>query len=602
MIRVAWVEGDVISVSSGETKLPTETESLIATESDIDLTAQLVPSGGLQSHPCVTTHPISETGAQADCNFKYTFSCRPCIYTEAVPIHSIRSSDYKISHSPTGHNSSKTQYEDAPSRGTGFVKSLASSTIPFSLGTSPNPGLVKGSLSAGNVQGSGGQLNGARHDNTMDSDDRALVQVPTSETESNQNESFTKEPERAGIFSSAPKFEGWLVGENEEDLYFKAGDCNGVDLYTDPNKKPVGGTEEVCECQDLPSTFSGDLACQENSNDSMSQLLADVVHSDWPDTPSLLREYKASQQEETTKRKNNQPLCLSNPFIRNSIAIATYSLSRELTTQVLDELRQTFIEGFLKNGQYFDLLDSGLVLSNQERENLVDRVIVTMRDGARLALRPAKHGNISYYWPCVDFHVVQHLGSNWFRVKDKTTRQLLMMKKVSVLSDWQKRLQNFLRLQPDATMLMPYAVMCDRIGSILYLTQDRPVIGFGRPREIALDHRKIFKRCVRFLTFCWHCGLHPGDFDSNVAYSRENIYFDPTSLTGLEDLYTFNKSLKAAYTLLFEIGCQDLSVDSFLDIIWQSGEEQCALSERHQLLSICPGVLQGPLDVQGFGD
>eukprot|EP00061_Rhincodon_typus_P014610 g41731.t1 len=285
----------MISVSSGETKLPTGTESLIATESDIDLTAQLVPSGGFQSHSCVTTHPISETGPQAECKFKYTFSCSPCIYTETVPVHSIQSSDYRIHHTPTGHDSSKTQYEETPSRGTSFVKTLASSTVPFSLGTSPNPGLVKGNLSAGNVQGSGGQLTGVRPDNTMDGGDRALVQVPISETDSNQNENFTKEPEKAGIFSQAPKYEDWLVGENEEELY--------------------------CE--------------------------------------------------------------------------------------------------------------AGLVLSNQEGENLVDRVIVTMQDGARLALRPAKHGSISYYWPCVDFYVVQQLGSNWFRVKDRTTRQLVMMKKNS---------------------------------------------------------------------------------------------------------------------------------------------------------------------------
>ncbi|XP_048407319.1 uncharacterized protein LOC125461954 isoform X2 [Stegostoma tigrinum] len=552
---------DVISVSSGKTKLPAGTESLIATESDIDLTAQLVPSGGFQNHSCVTTHPISETEPQADCKFKYTFSCSPCIYTEAVPMHSIQSSDYRIHHTPTGHDCSKTQYEETPSRGTSFVKTLASSTVPFSLGTSPNPGLVKGNLSAGNVQGSGGQLNGVRPDNTMDGGDRALVQVPTSETESNQNENFTKEPERTGIFPQAPKYEDWLVGENEEELYCEAGECDGVDLYTDPSKmrdKPVGGSEEVCKSQHSLSVFFGEFACQEHGYDLMSQSIADVVQPDLPDTASPLRECSASQQEETIKRKKSRRLCLSDPFIKNSIAIASNRLRRELTAQVLDELRQTFIEGFLENGQFFDLLDSGLVLSNQEKENLVDRVIVTMQDGARLALRPAKHGSISYYWPCVDFYVVQQLGSNWFRVKDKTTRQLVMMKKVSVVSDWQKKLQNFLRLQPDVTVLIPYAVMCDRTGSILYLMQDRAVIGFGRPREIAFDYRKIFKQCVRFLNFCWRCGLHPGDFNSNIAYSRENIYFDPSSLTGLEDLYTFNKSLKAAYSLLLEIGCQAL--------------------------------------------
>ncbi|GCB81663.1 hypothetical protein scyTo_0023168, partial [Scyliorhinus torazame] len=83
---------------------------------------------------------------------------------------------------------------------------------------------------------------------------------------------------------------------------------------------------------------------------------------------------------------------------------------------------------------------------------------------------------------------------------------------------------------------------------------------------------------------------------------RENIYFDPTSLTGLEDQYTFNKSLKAAYSLLSETGCQDLSFDLFLDIIWRSVEERDTGSDRRGLFPVFPGVSQDPVKTHGFED
>ncbi|XP_078421136.1 uncharacterized protein LOC144694507 [Cetorhinus maximus] len=604
----------LISDRIGEAKLPTGTEPLIATESDIDLTAQLVPSGGLQNHLCVTSLPVSETRLQTDCIFEYAFPCGTRVYTEG-PIHSIRHSDYKIPHSPAGHHSSKALCEETPNRGSSHVKSLASSTIPFSLGTSPKPGLVKGNLIAGNLQGPIGRLNGVIPDRTVERDDRMLVKVPTFETDSRQNENFNIEPERVGTFSAVPKSEGWMVSTNEEDLYCEACSCDegSVDLYTDPSQKrdePTGRTEEANEPQQSASVFFGNSALPESRphNDSASRPMEETFHPAQPGTASSPREHRMSQKEVVLKKKkrrkkkqkDGQPL--SDLFIRKSIELAYLRIRRELTAQVLDALREIYIEGFLENGQFFDLLDSGLVLSNQEREYFMDRVIVTMQDGARLALSPAEHGNVSYYRPFVEFHCVQQLGNNWFRVKDKTTGQLVLMKKVTVMSDWQKGLWNFLTLQPESVVLVPYAVICDRKGSILYLTQDRGVTGFGRPRGVAFDHRKIFERCVSFLHFCWHCGLHPGDFNSNIVYSRENIYFDPTSLTGLEDQYTFNKSLKAAYSLIFETGCQDLSFDSFLDIMWCSGEERDTGSERRRLLPVCPGVPQDPVNAQGFGD
>ncbi|XP_067909499.1 uncharacterized protein [Heterodontus francisci] len=578
---------ELLSDSDGEAKLPTGTEPLIATESDIDLTAQLVPSGGLQSHPYVTTLPISETGPLEVSTFEYTFSRSPCVYAEAGPIRSIPHSDYTIPHAPAGHDSSKTLCEEMPNRGSSHVKTLASSTIPFSLGTSPKPGLIKGNVGDVSVQGPIGRLFRVVPDNTMQQGQRA--QEPT------QNANFM-DPETAGIFSSDPKTEGWILGENE-DLYCETGGCGrgSVDLYTDPSQKReehVAGAEEGHEPQRSASAFFENSVCQDSQSrsDFTLQTMGDAFHPERPDTESdtagSLGESRMSQKEEVVKKtrkkrqRNRQPFCPSNMFIRKSIKLAHNRITREHTAQVLDEFRRIYIEGFLEKSQFFDLLDSGLALSNQGREHFMDKVIVTMRDGNRLALSPAKHGSISYYRPCVEFHCVQQLGNNWFRVKDTTTGQLLLMKKETVLSDWRKGLQNFLRLQPDMVILVPYAVVCDRKGSILYLTQDREVIGFGRPRGLGMDHRKLLKRCIRFLNFCWYHGLHPGDFNSNIVYCRESIYFDPTSLTGLEDQYTFSKSLKAAYSLLVETGFQEMSFDSFLDTVWHGGEDTDSESER----------------------
>ncbi|XP_072333738.1 uncharacterized protein [Scyliorhinus torazame] len=423
---------DVISANSGEAEVCARFEPLIATESDMDFTAQLVPSGGLQSHPHVTTLPVSETRPQADCRFQYTFSCGPCIYTEAGPVHSV------------GHNPSLC--EDTPSRSSNHVKGSASSTVPFSFGTSPKPGLVEGNLSVGNVQGPVGRLSKVRAGNTMEQDDRMFVKVPNFETESSQNENFRLKPGGAGPFPSVPKSQGWIVGTNEEDLYCEACSCDGgsVDMYTDPRQKrdkPVGRTDEDRESQQSASVIFGNSACPDSQLriDSTSRPIEDTFQPDCPGTATPARQHQTSHKEDLVKKrrrkkkqKDTQPP--PDPLIRKSIELACSRIRRDATAHVLDQLRQIYIEGILGNSQFFDLLDSGLVLSNRKREYFMDRMIVTMRDGARLALSRAEHGYISYYRPCVEFHCVQQLGDNWFRVRDKTTGQLVLMKKVCYFS------------------------------------------------------------------------------------------------------------------------------------------------------------------------
>ncbi|GCB74815.1 hypothetical protein scyTo_0020795 [Scyliorhinus torazame] len=275
----------------------------------------------------------------------------------------------------------------------------------------------------------------------MEQDDRMFVKVPNFETESSQNENFRLKPGGAGPFPSVPKSQGWIVGTNEEDLYCEACSCDGgsVDMYTDPRQKrdkPVGRTDEDRESQQSASVIFGNSACPDSQLriDSTSRPIEDTFQPDCPGTATPARQHQTSHKEDLVKKrrrkkkqKDTQPP--PDPLIRKSIELACSRIRRDATAHVLDQLRQIYIEGILGNSQFFDLLDSGLVLSNRKREYFMDRMIVTMRDGARLALSRAEHGYISYYRPCVEFHCVQQLGDNWFRVRDKTTGQLVLMKK-----------------------------------------------------------------------------------------------------------------------------------------------------------------------------
>ncbi|XP_067858079.1 uncharacterized protein [Heptranchias perlo] len=668
-----FFEGE-ISDSDRDADCPTGTESLIATESVIDLTAQLVPSGGLRRLPRGTTFTISKSRPRTGPSFHYSLSCSPCSHAGTCPTRSIQGTGCGTPHTSTGQRSPRTLPEEVPDRASGQGKSLGSSTIPFSLGTSPKPGLLKHSPGAGSVNSPMGLLIGFVPEKTLEGGQWPCAKVPTSVMESSQNENFTVAPERNGICSVTPKTEGWMLETNEprleEDLYCEAGGCDpgSLDLYSDPSQKReerVGGIEECCGPQRSVPALSGNSVCQKSwpRDESGQKPMGDAPHLDRAEmevaglkpmgdaphldraemevaglkpmgdaphldraemevvglkpmgdaplldradaednTASSLGEEQTLREQDAVKkrrkkRRRKQPPCPSDLFIRESIELAHSRIRREITALVLDELRRIYIEAYLENSQFFDLLDSGLALSSQGRERFMGKLIVTMRDGAKLGLTPAEHVSISYYRPGVEFRCVQQLANNWFRVKDKTTGQLMLLKKETVLSDWRKGLRNFLRLQPEAVVLVPYAVICDRSGSILYLTEDRDVTGFGRPRGMGLDYRMIFKQCLRFLSFCWQHGLHPGDFNSNILYSGESIYFDPTSLTGGEDLYTFNKSLKAAFGLLFEAGYQDLSFDSFLDMMWCSGEQGHTDSASRRPIPVYPGLSQDP-----FGD
>uniref|UniRef100_UPI00398E3AE8 uncharacterized protein n=1 Tax=Pristiophorus japonicus TaxID=55135 RepID=UPI00398E3AE8 len=607
-----------VSDDDGEVEFPAGTEPLIATESDIDLTAQLVPSGGLPSHVCQTPLlvrqtplpvrqiplPICETTPRANTTFMYSFSPGPRAHTAGSPILSIRRTDYGITRALAGRNSSKTLSQETPGRSSGPGKSLGSSTVPFSLGTSPKPGLVDGG--AGSVHGPVGWSIGGGPELTQEQGQRAPAEVPTSVMETDGNGNLTLDRRSAGILSQAHQVEGWMLGGNIGDLY-----CDGVDLYRSPSGKEggrAGGAEDGDGPQRPVSAFAGTPG---PCDGWVPRPAEEVSRPDPPLSESLTAgspggDRTSSGQEATRRRKkrqrSKQPPRPSERFIGESVALAYCRVTRELTARVLDELRRIYIKAFLENSQCFELLDSGLALSSPGREPYMDKVIVTMRDGARVGLSPAEHGSVCYYRPGVEFACVQELGNNWFRVKDQTTGQLLLLKKEMIVSDWQKRLWNFLRLEPDSVVLVPHAVICDRQGSILYVTQDTQLTGFGRLRGSTLDHRKIFKRCVRFLTFCWHHGLHPGDFSSNIVCSGESIYFDPTTLTGLEDLYTFTKSLKAAHSLLIEAGSQDLSLDWLLGMMWPSGEGGHAGCDGHRPFPADPGLSHDPIHSQSYGD
>ncbi|XP_072476513.1 uncharacterized protein [Notamacropus eugenii] len=231
---------------------------------------------------------------------------------------------------------------------------------------------------------------------------------------------------------------------------------------------------------------------------------------------------------------------------------------REAGCMLLEWFRCLFLDS---DNHSFSLLDSGLALTTGglplnagSQEHPALRVaFLTMRNGRKLGMAFPGSNLFYYYSLGRHFFVTAQLSNHWFRVRDRVTGEQMLMKKVPVVSDWQKMLHHFLFVTPGPGLLVPYAVLYDRQGSLLYLMEDPGVLTVGRPPAgQQLDKLKCLLEILRFLQFCQQQGLQLEEVDSGLLYTHQGICFDPSGLSSNEGPYVFRKTLRNALQLVWD--------------------------------------------------
>ncbi|CAM5130265.1 unnamed protein product [Eretmochelys imbricata] len=271
-----------------------------------------------------------------------------------------------------------------------------------------------------------------------------------------------------------------------------------------------------------------------------------------------------------------------------SVEDAYGRLTKACGLSLLEKLRQTFLD---VEGGCFSLLDSGLVLGRVEEHPALGLAVLPMRDGRKLATTLPNSSLFLYYALGRQFYVTEKLADRWFRARDRVTGESMLMKKVPVVSDWRKMLHNFLFLPPHPRLLVPYAVLYDRNGSILYLMEDRDVHAVGRPPEgPSLQGARALQQVLSFLSFCKRHHFHPGDVGAASIYTAQGICFDPSSLSSSEDPYAFRKSMKTCLRPLLAQHQGLVGLDSLVDSMCQHLEEEESPEPSDTPSSNAPGA------------
>ncbi|XP_068954874.1 uncharacterized protein [Petaurus breviceps papuanus] len=262
---------------------------------------------------------------------------------------------------------------------------------------------------------------------------------------------------------------------------------------------------------------------------------------------------------------------------------------REAGCMLLEWFRCLFLDS---DNHSFSLLDSGLALTagglplnagSQEHPVLRGHVaFLTMRNGRKLGMTFPGSNLFYYYSLGRHFFVTAQLNDHWFRVRDRVTGEQMLMKKVPVVSDWQKMLHHFLFLPPGPGLLVPYAVLYDRQGSLLYLMEDPGVLTVGwPPAGQQLDRLKCLLEIHRFLKFCQHQGLQLEEVDSGLLYTHQGIHFDPSGLSSNEGPYVFRKTFRNALRLVWNTPQEDIpAAEALLEQMWTWLEEDIKGNEE----------------------
>ncbi|XP_053307230.1 uncharacterized protein LOC128469432 isoform X2 [Spea bombifrons] len=158
--------------------------------------------------------------------------------------------------------------------------------------------------------------------------------------------------------------------------------------------------------------------------------------------------------------------------VKTSVSDSYGKLIKENSDSLLHECRRIYLE---TDGQGFNLLDSGIVLS-KKKDIEGGHAFVTLRNGKELGMKTLESNLFLYYQHGIHFYTTKELNDTWFYVKDRITREEMIMKKIPITIHWVKMLHNFLFLPYHPLNLVPYAVIYDRNGFILFLMQHRHVL------------------------------------------------------------------------------------------------------------------------------
>ncbi|XP_075468545.1 uncharacterized protein LOC142501881 isoform X2 [Ascaphus truei] len=294
--------------------------------------------------------------------------------------------------------------------------------------------------------------------------------------------------------------------------------------------------------------------------------------------------------------KNEMDSMTPQLFIKTSIQDAYGNLIKESGLSFLEELRTIYLDA---EGHGFTLLDSGIVL--RERENDIDGniALITLRNGKKLGMAIPSSNLFLYYHLGIHFYITEQLNEDWYYTKDRVTQETMLMKKVPVISSWMKSLQNFLFLPRHPRLLVPYAVIYDRNGSIHFLMEDRHVLAVGRPpKGYNFNKQKLLWEVLNFLKYCKQNSLFPRDIEDSILYTEQGICFDPSSLDNIEDPCVLKKSVKHTLELLLCNEQQEqlaLDFESLLERAYQCLEEEAEWPDRLSLTSCFSGSPAGPI-------
>ncbi|XP_040217860.1 mucin-4-like [Rana temporaria] len=326
------------------------------------------------------------------------------------------------------------------------------------------------------------------------------------------------------------------------------------------------------------STTSSDPPYQSMSTfaDSPCQSVTSFPDQPYQVTSSVLKstfQFNNTSQDQSGQRENiyfdlsSQGLCnntvtgnlctSSSPDVTKPIQDEYGALVKKNDCAFLEELRRIFLDC---QGQGLTFLDSGIVLTkNVTVDNSI--ALIALRDGSELGMVAPPSKLFFYYQLGKHFYITKQLSEQWYCAQDRITKVTMLMKKVPVTSNWMKQLHNFLLLPKHPRLLTPYAAISNRTGSILFLMEDKPLLGTRTLEMAPLRYEvNIPARIWEIMIFLEYCKINnvlPRNIEDSILYTPQGLWFDPSSLDNNDDLYELQKCLKTSLSLFLCRGQQE---------------------------------------------